>query len=317
MKMKLILKKIKKALINPKLVLIVLLSNEFVARLFPDWLYLKIKFYLAMDKKLNLKNPQTFNEKLQWLKLYDRNPKYTKMVDKYEVRKYIAETIGEEYLIPLIGIWDSPDEIDFNSLPNQFVLKCTHNSGLGMCICKDKSKLDIKKVKRDLKKGLSQNYFLSGREWPYKNVKPRIIAEKFMRNSFETISEDGLIDYKFYCFNGRPEYAYVSQNLDNHKKARISYVTLDWKQAPFKRNDYKSFEELPQRPKNFNKMLELAKVLSNKIPFLRVDFYEIDEKVYFGELTFFPGSGFTELFPEEGDFNLGDLIDLKEKFCLK
>jgi len=306
--MKIVMKKLKKALTNPKLALLVLFNNEFIARLFPDRMYLKIKFRLAMGKKLELKNPKTFNEKVQWLKLYDRKPEYTKMVDKYEVRKYIAETIGEEYLIPLLGVWDNPDEIDFNSLPNQFVLKCTHNSGLGMYICKDKSKLDIEKVKSDLKKGLRQNYYLSGREWPYKNVKPRIIAEKFMKNSFESKTEGGLIDYKFYCFNGKPEYAYVSQNLDDYAKAKISYVTLDWEQAPFKRNDYKSFEELPQRPKNFNKMLELAKVLSNKIPFLRVDFYEIDEKVYFGELTFFPGSGFTELFPEQWDYKLGKMI---------
>ena len=308
--MKSFLKNIRKAITNPRLVVLVLLNKESVARLFSDKLYLKIKYRLTMKKKLNLKNPQTFNEKLQCLKLYNRNPEYTKMVDKYEVRRYIADTIGEEYLIPLLGVWDSPDDIDFDSLPNQFVLKCNHNSGLGMCICKDKSKLDIEKVKKDLKKGLKQNYFVLGREWPYKGVKPRIIAEKFMADEDNLSDGDGLIDYKFYCFNGVPGYAYVSQNLDDHKRASISYITLDWEQAPFKRSDYASFKELPRKPQNLDKMLKLAEVLSKNISFLRVDFYEINGKIYFGELTFFPGGGFTELSPEEWDYRLGEMIKL-------
>lgn len=306
--MKVFLKKLKKALTNPQLIFLVLLNKEAIARLFSDELYLKIKYRLAMKKKLNIKNPQTFNEKLQWLKLNDRSPEYTKMVDKYEVRKYIAETIGEEHLIPLLGVWDNPDEIDFDSLPNQFVLKCTHNSGLGMCICKDKSKIDVKKVKKELKKGLKQNYFITSREWPYKDVKPRVVAEKYMVDDKNTYPEDGLIDYKFYCFNGKSEYAYVSQNLDDHKRASISYITLDWEQAPFKRFDYPAFKDVPKQPERFDEMLKLAQNLSKDIPFLRVDFYEINGKVYFGELTFFPGSGLTELSPEEWDYKLGDMI---------
>jgi len=192
-----IVKKLKKLITNPRIVLQVLLGNEKIARIFPDKPYLKMKYWSIMGKKLNIENPQTFNEKLQWLKLYDRNPEYTKMVDKYEVRKYIAKKIGEEYLIPLLGVWDNPDDVDFDKLPDQFVLKCTHNSGLGMCICKDKSELDIAKVKKELEKGLKQNYYLHGREWPYKNVKPRIIAEKYMEDR-----NGNFIDYKFFCFKG-------------------------------------------------------------------------------------------------------------------
>lgn len=308
--MKSFLKKLKKCVTDPSRVLLFFLGKESIARLFPDKIYLKIKYRLVMRKKLNLKTPQTFNEKLQWLKLYDRNPEYTKMVDKYEVRKYIAEKIGEEYLIPLLGVWDNPDDIDFDRLPNQFVLKCTHNSGLGMCICKDKSKLDIEKVKKALKKGLKQKYHLHGREWPYKNVKPRIIAEKFMKNNLEVNSEDGLIDYKFYCFNGNPEYAYVSQNLDDHNRASISYITLEWEQAEFGRRDYRAFEKLPPKPQNLEKMIELASTFATDTKFLRVDFYEINQKIYFGELTFYPGSGFTTLDPEEWDYKLGKLLKL-------
>ena len=165
----------------------------------PDQLFLKAAFRARFGRKLDLNNPKTFNEKLQWMKLYNRKPEYTMMVDKYKVRNYIAEQLGEEYLIPLLGVWDDPDEIDFDALPNQFVLKCNHNSGLGMCICKDKSKLDIQSVEEELRKGLAQDYYLTGREWPYKNVPRKIICEKYMTDE----TEGDLKDYKFYCFNGK------------------------------------------------------------------------------------------------------------------
>lgn len=167
--------------------IVVFLQNRCNFKILPDKTYLKIKYKLATGKKLDLKNPQTFNEKLQWLKLYDRKPEYTRMVDKYEAKKYVAEKIGEEYIIPTLGVWSDPEDIDFDALPDRFVLKCTHNSGLGMCICKDKSKLDIEKVKAELRKGLREQYYYRGREWPYKDVKPRIIAEKYM----EDISRGG------------------------------------------------------------------------------------------------------------------------------
>ena len=283
------------------------LNRYGLTNILSDKCYLKMAFKATFGRKLNLKEPKTFNEKLQWLKLYDRKAEYTTYVDKYKVREYIAEKLGEEYLIPLLGVWDNPDDIDFDALPDQFVLKCNHNSGTGMCICTDKSKLNITKVKKELKKGLKENYYFRGREWPYKNVERKITCEKFLKSG-----EGGLIDYKFYCFNGEPKFLYVSQGLDNHATANISFLTMDWQFADFKRNDYNVFNELPKKPKNFDKMVEIAKILSKDVPFLRVDLYEVNDKVYFSELTFFPGSGFTKLEPEEWDYKFGSWIDLQK-----
>ena len=257
--------------------------------------FLKKAFECHMGKKLNLDNPQTFNEKLQWLKLHDRKPEYTMMVDKYAVRTYIADTIGEEYLIPLLGVWDNPDDIDFNALPNQFVLKCNHNSGLGMCICKDKSKLDIAKVKAELRKGLKQDYYLTSREWPYKNVKRRIIAEKYMTTS----EMDDLPDYKIHCSERFSETG-----------TKEDFLNTNWSKLSFKRPDLKCSDKILKKPSRLNEMLELAKILSTNIPFLRCDFYEIKGRVYFGELTFFPASGLEAFEPEEWDYKLGDWLEL-------
>ena len=285
------------------------LANKGFFNWIPDKPYLKLLYKIRVGEKLNLKNPKTFNEKLQWLKLYDRKPEYTMMVDKYKVREYIAEKLGEEYLIPLLGVWDDPDEIDFDKLPNQFVLKCNHNSGLGMCICKDKSKLDIEKVKNELKKGLKQNYYKTSREWPYKNVERKIIAEKFMAD--EKSPDKGLIDYKFYCFNGKIKYLYVSQDLHDHNLAKIIFADKNWEIAPFTRTDYSKMDTLPHKPKNFYEMCKIAETLSNNIPFLRVDLYEINEKIFFSELTFYTGAGFTVLTPDKWNYILGDIISLK------
>ena len=276
--------------------------------LLPDKPFLKLMFYVRMNKRLSLKSPNTFNEKLQWLKLYDRKPIYTTMVDKYEAKKYVADNIGEEYIIPTLGVWDSFDEIDFDSLPNQFVLKCTHDSG-GLVICRDKSALDMKVARKKITASLERNYYLHGREWPYKNVKHRILAEKYM----ESGNDQDLIDYKFYCFGGEPKFLYVSHGLSDHSTAHISYASLNWEKLPFKRNDFADFDELPPKPLNFDKMIELSKQLSANIPFLRVDFYEINNSIYFSELTFFPGSGFTSFNPEEWDYTLGSWISLPDK----
>lgn len=286
----------------------ILIYNGYYDKM-SDEEYLKLRYKLTFGKKLDLENPKTFNEKLQWLKLYNRKPEYTTMVDKFKVREYIAKKIGKEYLIPSLGVWDSPDEIDFDSLPNRFVLKCNHNSGLGMCICKDKSKLDIEKVKNELRKGLAEDYYLNGREWPYKNVPRKVIAEKYMEDG----SASELRDYKFFCFNGKVRFLYLSQGLDNHETARISYVTLDWEKAEFYRDDYKVFDTLPPKPINFDKMVKLAENLSKGIPFLRVDFYEVNQKIYFGELTFYPGAGLTKYTPEKWDNILGSWIELPDK----
>lgn len=270
----------------------------------PDYFYLKLIYIGRKGKRLRLKEPITFNEKLQWLKLYDRNDKYTTMVDKYEVRDYIVEIIGEEYLVPILGVWDKFEEINFDELPNQFVLKCTHDSG-GLIICKDKNSLDINWAREKINNCMNRNYYYNSREWPYKNVKPRIIAEVFI--------EDDIKDYKFYCFNGKPYYLYISQGLDDHNTARISFYDMELSKAPFGRSDYLPFEDKIIKPKNFDLMIELSIKLSKDLPFIRVDLYNVDNKIYFSELTFTPCSGFMPFDPPEYDDILGELIDLPNK----
>lgn len=293
---------------QPSRIILYLMDKSFMNFL-DDRTYLEIKYYLKMKKKLNIEKPQTFNEKLQWLKLYDRNPEYTKMVDKYESKKYVSNLIGEEYIIPTLGIYNNFNEINLNELPNQFVMKCTHDSG-GNIICKDKEKLKFIEEKKKLEKCLKRNYYNLGREWTYKNVKPRIIIEKYMA----TQKQPELVDYKFFCFNGEPKFIYVSEGLSNHKTAKISFADMDYQKAEFYRKDYMPFEKLPPKPKNFEKMKELAKKLSKNIPFVRVDFYEIKNKVFFSELTFYPCSGYIPFEPEKYDKVLGDMLELpKEK----
>lgn len=287
--------------------LIIILNNHVFLKLKDDT-YLKIYYRYIFNSKLNLDNPQTFNEKLQWLKLYDRKNIYTTMVDKYEVKKYVTNIIGEEYIIPTIGIYDKFDDIDFNKLPKQFVMKCTHDSG-GLVIVKDKIKLDIEKAKIKLEKSLNKNYYYNGREWPYKNVKPRIIIEKYMEDSSTT----QLNDYKIMCFNGEPKCSFVCTDRDNKELGlAVTFFDLEWNKMPFERH-YRSSNKKIERPVNYNKMLELSKKLSKDIPFVRVDWYEINGKLYFGELTFYPGSGFEEFTPEEWDYKLGEMIKLPKR----
>lgn len=270
-----------------------------------DEAYLKLFYKIMAKESLNLEHPKTFNEKMQWLKLHDRKPIYTAMVDKYEVKKYVAERIGEKYIIPTLGAWDKYEDIDFDKLPNRFVLKCTHDSG-GLVICKNKNDLDKKEAKKRIKKCLKKNFYWLGREWPYKNVKPRILAEKYMGDG----ESGGITDYKFFCFDGEPKFLYLSRGLENHSTASISFVTLDWKLAPFTRSDFKTFTELPKKPAGYDEMLELAKKLSSGHKFLRVDLYQIGSQVYFSELTFFPCGGVIPFDPKEWDEELGKLITL-------
>ena len=267
--------------------------------------YLSWLYRARMGRFPDLNYPKSFNEKLQWLKLNDRKPEYTEMVDKYLAKKYVEKRIGEKYIIPTLGVWDEFDQIGFEKLPDQFVLKTTHDSG-GVVICKDKANFDKAAAKRKLEKSLKRNYYWAEREWPYKNVKPQIIAEKFMVDK----SGDGLIDYKFYCFNGMPEFLYISNGMDNHKTARLSFLTMNWEKAPFGRSDYLEFETIPPRPRKFDEMVQIAKSLSEGHPFLRVDLYEISEQVYFSELTFSPCGGFMPFVPEEWDEKLGDMISI-------
>ena len=270
-----------------------------------DESFLKKAFRCYMGKELNLDNPQTFNEKLQWLKLYDRKPEYTTMVDKYAVKKYVADIIGEEYIIPTLGVWNPFDEIDFDKLPNHFVLKCTHDSG-GIVICKDKNKLDLKSAKKKIEKCLKRNYYWSSREWPYKDVKPRIIAEPYMEDS----KAHELIDYKFMCFNGKVKCSFTCSERFSKDGLKVTFFDKDWNVMPFERH-YPVSKDSPKKPINYDKMIQFSEQLSKGIPFVRVDFYEINGQLYFGELTFYPGGGFEEFTPEEWDYKLGDFLKLK------
>lgn len=271
-----------------------------------EW-FVRRNYEVSMGKKIDLVAPSSFNEKLQWLNLYDRKPIYTQMVDKYEAKEYVAKIIGEKYIIPTLGVWDRFDEIDFNKLPNQFVLKCTHDSG-GLAICRDKSTFNFEAAKKKINASLNRDYYLVGREWPYKNVRRRIIAEKYMQDG----DQRELRDYKFYCFNGEPQFLYLSEGLENHATAHISFVNLDWTFAPFGRNDYAPFTQLPDKPKNFAEMIDISRKLSAGIPFLRVDLYEINGKVYFGELTFTPKGGTMPFDPPDADYEIGKLLKLPE-----
>lgn len=271
----------------------------------PDKSWIKYMYKKTLHKKLNLNNPKTFNEKLQWLKINNRVPEFSKLVDKLEVKRYVAERIGEQYIIPTLGVWDTFEEIDFDMLPNQFVLKCTHDSG-GLVICRNKKELDYENTKKRINKSLKKNYYYHGREWVYKNVKARIIAEEYLSN----LGLNGLLDYKFYCFHGIPRFLYISEGLENHSTAHISFVNLDWTFAPYGRSDYEKFCKLPDKPSNFDKMIEIAKILSKGHKFIRVDLYNIDGKIYFSELTFFPCSGMMPFVSEQDDIELGKLLKL-------
>ncbi len=276
-----------------------------IAPIFPDRLYLKMLFRLRMGYKLNLDNPRTFSEKLQWLKLYNRKPEYIQMVDKVGAKEYVAGIIGEEYIIPTLGVWDSVDEIDFKKLPNQFVLKCTHDSG-GIVICTDKSKLNIKSARAKLKRGLKKNYYYQNREWPYKNVKPRIIAEQYM------VDESGyeLKDYKWFCFDGEPKALFVATDRGvKGEETKFDFFDADFNHLPFT-NGHPNSPRPVLKPQGFENMKDLAAKLSQGQAHLRVDFYDINGKIYFGELTFYHWSGTTPFEPIEWDYKFGEWIKL-------
>lgn len=285
-----------------------------VLRLYKSRLFQKVSdekiikrtYRIKMRKEIDLFNPQTFNEKIQWLKLYDRKEIYTTMVDKFEAKKYIADIIGKEYVIPTIGVYNSFDEIDFEGLPESFVIKCTHDSG-GVIIVKNKHKLDIKKAKRKINRYLKRNYYYIGREWPYKNVKPRILIEKYMSN-------DGneLVDYKIHNFNGIPKIILVCK--DRYKKTGLTedFFNTNWEHLDIKRPSHNNSKEKICKPNELDIMIEISKKISQGIPFVRTDFYIVDNRVYLGEITFFPASGFEKFVPDEWDKILGGWIELNK-----
>lgn len=271
----------------------------------PDEQYLKKKYRLFMGRELDLDNPHTFTEKLQWLKIHDRKKIYTTMVDKYEAKKYVSNIIGEEYIIPTLGIYESFDEINFDELPDQFVLKCTHDSG-GLVICQDKSKLDRENAKKKIEKCLKKNFYYSGREWPYKNVKPRILVEAYMEDD-ETKE---LRDYKFFCFNGVVKALFIASDRQaDNEETKFDFFDADYNHMPLT-NGHPNADILPDKPSQFEKMKQLAEKLSRNIPVLRVDFYEVNKKIYFGELTFSHWSGFVPFSPTEWDEKFGEWVDI-------
>lgn len=294
-------KKIIKIIKNPKKIIIFLASKGIIP--YNDKKYLKYVYKEKTGDDLNLDNPKKFTEKLQWLKLFDRNPLYPKLVDKYEVRDYVKKLIGEKYLIPCLGVYDNVNEIDFEQLPNQFVLKTTHDSGT-VVICKNKKNFDISKAKKFLSKRLKRKYFYLWREWPYKDVKPRIIAEKYMEDK----TYKGINDYKFYCFNGEPKIMFII--LERNIKPKMSFYDMNFNKLDMHQT-FPDYNKKIEKPKNFEKMIQFCKILGKNFPHVRIDFYECNDQLYFGELTFFDSAGFDKFSPDVYNDILGEWIDLE------
>ena len=296
--------KVIKYIKQPSLIFLKLSSKGFFKKM-DDEKYLKICYKIKQKKSLNLENPKTFNEKLQWLKLHDRKKVYTTMVDKYEVKNYVSSIIGEKYIIPTFGVWSNYEEIDFSTLPNQFVLKPTHTSG-NVFVCRDKKQLNYEELKKEVNSWLKRDYYYLHREWPYKDVPKRIIAEKLLVSNYQ----NDLIDYKFFCFNGVAKILLICSN-------RMSDLHETWFDDKFNLLDVvegnHKIDEKIEKPKNFETMKRLSEILSKDHSFLRVDFYEVDGNVYFGELTFYPCAGYEKFVPEEFNEKLGDYIILPNK----
>lgn len=283
------------------------MSQAPVCRILPDRLFLKIVYRLYVGEKLNLKDPRTFNEKLQWLKLNNRLPRYSEMVDKVSAKEYVSGIIGEKYIIPTLGIWDKFEDIDFDSLPKQFVLKCSHDSG-SVVICKDKSTFDIMQAKERLNRGLKNDLFWFGREWPYKWLKRRILAEQYMGDK----KTGELRDYKFFCFNGKCKCFKI--DFDRFIRHRANYFDCDANLMKFGELEcLPDFEKEIAMPGEIRQMECLSEKLAAGEPFVRIDFYDVDGHIYFGEMTFFPASGFGPFVPKEWDEKLGDWLNLPEK----
>lgn len=273
-----------------------------------DETYLKMCFLIEMHQRLDFIHPRTFNQKLQWLKIYDRNPKYTMMVDKYAVKEYISGIIGKQYIVPTLGVWEHFDDIDFTSLPNQFVLKTTHGGGgLGIVLCDDRGTLDKATAKHNLEKTLKMDIYRNLREWPYKNVPHRIIAEQML------VSSDGkpVNDYKFFCFNGNVKVFKV--DYDRFVEHHANYYDREGNLLPFGEADLPPQDVPSLVPANYKTMITLAEKIAKDIPFLRIDFYDVNGKIYFGETTFYPASGLGRFTDERWDEKLGEWLELPSK----
>ncbi len=300
------LKTMLKLLGKPQKMVYPLAQNGFFKHI-PDALFLRMVYRAELGKKLDLKDPKDFSEKLQWLKLHDRNPDYIAMVDKYLVKQIISDRIGKEYVIPTIGAWDRAEDIDFDVLPDSFVLKCNHDSG-GIVICREKASLDRDKAVSRLKAHMDRDSFSFGREWPYRSVKKKIIAEELLSDP----EHKDLIDYKIYCFNGEPAYFQIIQNRSI--KETLDFYDLEWNRMPF--SGLVAVEKgsqngpLIEKPRNLSIMTDIARELAKGTRFVRIDLYNIEGKIYFGEFTLYPKSGFGVFVPEEWNRKMGDLIKL-------
>ena len=286
---------------NPCIFVIGLDNNE-ITKWMPDSVFAKISFRGMLGEKLNLNNPVTFNEKLQWLKVYDHRPEYTSLVDKLKAKEIVGEIIGHEHIVPYYGAWTHADQIDFDTLPKSFVLKCNHDQG-SVILVKDKDALDKNSTIVSLNRKLKHNSYYGTREYPYKNIKPRVFAEAFLG--------DSIIDYKFYCFNGNPKFLYCGQGLTIDHSLKIDFYDLDWNLMPFYRTDYHRLGKI-EKPEKLAEMIEIAKKLSRGIPFVRIDLFEVDGNVFFSEFTLCPASGFMPFVPKEYDRIVGEWLDLPE-----
>lgn len=283
------------------------MSLKKFTRWIPDRIYISLVYYYHFKKLPNLRKPTTFNEKLQWLKLYDRKAEYTKLVDKYLVKEYVEKKIGKEHIIPTIGVWSNPDDIDFSALPNRFVLKWNHDSG-SIVIC-DGKKFDEAKAVNSLKKGINSSGFWYGREWPYKNVEPKLIAEPYL----EDFPGCGyLTDYKLHYFNGECKAIMVARNRFSENGLESDFYTPNWEHMQLARGHSHNSNHYEPKPENLNEMLSLGGILAKDYPFVRIDFYLVDSKLLFSEITFYPSSGFNPFSPPEWDYTFGKWLILPE-----
>lgn len=299
------MKRILLLFLRPNILLAAILGR--IGWFLPDKVYLSLRYRLIMGKRLDLKKPQTFNEKLQWLKLYDRRPEYTTMVDKYAVKDYVANIIGKEYIIPTLGVWDRPEKIEWDKLPDQFVLKTTNGGGsLGVVICKDKKSFDKKKAVKTLKANMHSNWRIQ-MEWPYKNVPHRIIAEKYIEPAPDI---NDLRDYKFFCFNGEVKGLFVATERNKEgEDVKFDFFDAEYNHLPFKQG-HENASPYPSKPHNFELMKRVAAELSKGYPHMRIDLYDLGDKVFFGEITMYHFGGFVPFRPEEWDKVFGDMISL-------
>lgn len=282
------------------------MSRRGLLNWIPDGIYLKLLYKARLGRKLDLVHPVTFNEKLQWLKLHNRKPEYTTMVDKYMAKKWVADKIGQEYVVPLLGVWDRAQDIDFDKLPDQFVLKCNHDSGR-VVICKDKTTFDRSTAIKKMQWSLKRNGYGYAREWPYKNVPPKVIAEQYLEDS---AGSGELTDYKIHCYDGVPKVIQIISNRFGKSGMRNEHYTTDWERLDIKRGRHENAKEYSKQPDELPQLLELAAILSNGIPYVRVDFYIVNHKIYFGELTLFPAGGLNPFNPDYYDELFGSWINL-------